>query len=380
MTTLMQANEQWSKRPADQRFVSLLDLQKKVRADRDNSIASVVSTRKIKVIPHPGNPTKGVTIEGSNGLYDPTHWSFGQLASLAGAPAGYLRTLPAPLVADAMNYGLRFNRDAEDVGVLRTKTFLDSIDGERDGGDPIEHVELRAATGPRYGRIWNSDIVDSLVQRFGDGLTGDFRVPGEFGKAVPVTKDNTTIYGSDRDIFVFLADEVNRVGMSNRREGEVGSLARGFFVWNSEVGSQTMGIGMFLFDYVCKNRIIWGVKEFKEVRLRHTMSAPERFVEEVAPILTAYSQASALPIEQTIKAAQAAKIESDLDVFLKNRFTAAESTAIKAAHMREEGRPIETVWDATTGVTAYAKTIRNQDDRVAMERKGGSLLDLVSDF
>lgn len=376
MTTLMQANEQWSKRPADQRFVSLLDLQKKVNADRENSIASVISTRKIKVIPHPANPVKGVTIEGSSGLYDPTHWSFGQLASLAGAPAGYLRTLPAPLVADAMNYGLRFNRDAEDVGVLRTKTAID-VTGS---GDITEHVELRAATGPRYGRIWNGDIVDSLVQRFGDGLSGDFRVPGEFGKAVKVTKENTTIYGSDRDIFVFLADEVNRVEMSNRRDGQPGSLARGFFVWNSEVGSQTMGIGMFLFDYVCMNRIIWGVKEFKEVRLRHTMSAPERFVEEVAPILTAYSQASALPIEQTIKAAQAAKIESDLDVFLKNRFTAAESTAIKAAHMREEGRPIETIWDATAAVTAHAKTIRNQDNRVAMERKGGALLDLVSDF
>lgn len=377
MATLMQANEQWSKRPADQRFVSLLDLQRKVNADRENSVGSVVSTRKIKVIPHPANPMKGVTIEGSAGNYDPTHWAFGQLASLAGAPAGYLRTLPAPLVADAMNYGLRFNRDAEDVGVLRTKTSLDVSDAS---GGPIEHVELRAATGPRYGRIWNGDIVDSLVQRFGDGLSGDFRVPGEFGKAVPVTKDNTTIYGSDRDIFVFLADEVNRVEMGNRRDGQPGSLARGFFVWNSEVGASTMGIGMFLFDYVCMNRIIWGVKEFKEVRLRHTMSAPERFTEEVAPILQAYSQASALPIEQTIKAAQDAKIETDLDAWLKNRFTASETTAIKAAHMREEGRPIETVWDATTGVTAYAKTIRNQDDRVGMERKGGALLDLVSDF
>lgn len=377
MATLMQANEQWSKRPADQRFVSLLDLQRKVNSDRENSIGSVVSTRKIKVIPHPANPMKGVTIEGSSGNYDPTHWAFGQLASLAGAPAGYLRTLPAPLVADAMNYGLRFNRDAEDVGVLRTKTSLDASDAS---GGPIEHVELRAATGPRYGRIWNGDIVDSLVQRFGDGLSGDFRVPGEFGKAVPVTKENTTIYGSDRDIFVFLADEVNRVEMGNRRDGQPGSLARGFFVWNSEVGASTMGIGMFLFDYVCMNRIIWGVKEFKEVRLRHTMSAPERFTEEVAPILQAYSQASALPIEQTIKAAQEAKIESDLDVWLKSRFTASETTAIKAAHMREEGRPIETVWDATTGVTAYAKTIRNQDDRVGMERKGGALLDLVSDF
>lgn len=35
----------------------------------------------------------------------------------------------------------------------------------------------------------------------------------------------------------------------------------------------------------------------------------------------------------------------------------------KAAHEREEGRPIETLWDVVTGVTAHAKTIKNQDER-----------------
>lgn len=378
MTTLMQVNRQWANRPADQRFVSLLDLQAKVRADRENSIGSVVSTRDIRVIPHPADPKHGITIEGKSGLYDPTHFAFGQLAALAKAPAGYLRNLPAPIVADAMNYGLRFGRDAEEVGVLRTKTFVDTLDGEIDGGDPVEHVELRAATGPRYGRIWNSEIVDSLVDRFGDGINGKFRVPGEFGKAVPITKQNTTIYGSDRDIFVFLADEENRIGMSNRRDGQPGSLARGFFVWNSEVGASTMGIAMFLFDYVCQNRIVWGVKEFKEVRLRHTAAAPDRWLEEVTPILQAYSQSSAAPIEQTIQIAQQKRVDDDLDAFLKNRFSASETVAIKAAHEREEGRPIETVWDATTAVTAHAKTIRNQDDRVAMERRGGAILDLAT--
>ena len=378
MTTLMQVNRQWSTRPADQRFVSLTDLQKKARMDRENSIGSVISTRDLKVIPHPADPMKGITIEGKSGLYDPTHFSFGQIAGLAGAPASYLRKLPAPIVADAVNYGLRFGRDAEEIGVLRTKTFVDTLDGEIDGGDPIEHVELRAATGPRYGRIWNADIVDSLVDRFGDGLTGKFRVPGEFGRQVPITKANTTIYGSDRDIFVFLADEENRISMDNRRNGEKGSLARGFFVWNSEVGASTMGIAMFLFDYVCQNRIVWGVKEFKEVKLRHTATAPDRWLEEVTPILQAYSASSAAPIEETIKIAQQKRVDDDLDAFLKNRFSAAESTAIKLAHEREEDRPIETVWDATTAVTAYAKTIRNQDDRVAMERRGGAILDLAA--
>ncbi len=374
MTTLMQCNQQWASRPADQRFTSLTDLLSATKLQRDASVASVVSTRKIKVMPSPGDEMRGLTIEHDNGrLSAPTHWAFGQLANLAGAPAGYLRKLPAPLAADALNYGLRFMRDAEEVGILRTDDLpVETGDGE------ISINDLRAATGPNYGRVWNSDIVGALVGKFGDGRTGNFRVPGEFGKAVDVTKANTTIYGSDRDIFVFLADEENRIEMKDRRDGKPGSLARGFFVWNSEVGSQTIGAAFFMFDYVCQNRIVWGAREFTEMRLRHTKSAPDRWLEEISPVLMEYSNAAAAPIEATIREAQQKRVDDDLQKFLSARFTRPEVTGIMAAHEREEGRPIETIWDATTAVTAYAKTIQHQDARVDMERKGGALLDLVA--
>ena len=379
MTTLMQASRQWSSRPADERFTSLPDLYNRVHTARENSTASVVSTRRIEVQPHPADPRKGITIVGDHGSADPTNWSFGQLSQLAGAPAAYLRKLPAPIVADAMNYGLRFNRDAEDVGLLRTEQTLTGRDLDDAGlTGPIEHLELRAATGPRYGRVWNDDIVGALMQKFGDGVSGDFKVPGEFGRDVPITRDNTTIYGSDRDMFVFLCDEKNRIEMNDRRNGQPGSLARGFFVWNSEVGAQSIGAAFFLFDYVCMNRIVWGVQEFSEIRLRHTVSAPDRWLEEIAPVLVEYSNASAMPIEQTIAAAQEKKFDDDLDTFLAKRFSKSEAVAVMAAHEREEGRPIETLWDATTAVTAHAKTLPNQDARVAMERRGGQILDLVA--
>ena len=38
------------------------------------------------------------------------------------------------------------------------------------------------------------------------------------------------------------------------------------------------------------------------------------------------------------------------------------------------GNIIENVWDATVGMTAYAKGIKHQDDRVAFERSAGRLL------
>lgn len=373
MTTLTQASRQWASRPADERFLSLTELREKVAGQRERSVASVTSTRRIEVQPHPADPKWGITIDNDGAVVDPTHWSFGQLATLAGAPASYLRKLPAPLVSDVLNYGLRFIRDAEDVGLLRTEQEPVAMDGE-----VIIHNELRAATGPRYGRVWNEEIVTALEQKFGDGRTGDFRVPGEFGRDVPITRANTTIYGSDRDVFIFLADERNRIEMPNRRNGQPGSLARGFFVWNSEVGSQSIGAAFFLFDFVCQNRIVWGVEDFKEIRLRHTKSAPDRWLEEISPVLMEYSNASAAPIEQTIREAQRKRVDDDLDAFLRNRFTTAEAKAIQSAHEREEGRPIETIWDAVTGATAHAKTIEHQDARVDLERKGGKLLDLVA--
>ena len=369
MTTLMQASNQWASRPADQRFTSLYELGAKVGYERTRSIGKVVSSRNLTFQPAADNPTRGLVVGGKEGKAPATmtHWSFGQMASLAGAPAGYLRKLPAPIAADALNYGMRFDRDVSDIGLLVTSRDEDGF-------------EVRAATGPNYGRIWNADIVTALIDKFGDGRTGDFRVPGEFGKQVPITKENTTLYASDRDMFVFLADEEHRIDMQGRRNGEPGSLARGFFVWNSEVGSQSIGAAFFLFDYVCMNRIVWGVQQFKEMRLRHTASAPNRWLEEISPVLIEYSNASAKPIEETIRAAQQKKVDDDLDAFLKSRFSlsGAQVTAVKAAHEREEGRPIETLWDVTTGITAYAKTIEYQDDRVAMERIGGKALDLVA--
>jgi len=357
MSTLHQASREWSSRPADERFTSLHDMADHFNLIRCQSKEVVVSSRKIHAVPDSDN--KGLLIEGPGGnAYAPTHWAFGQVAQLAEAPARYLRTLPAPIAADCINYGLKYKRDVEDVGILLHRN-----------GD----ARVRAATGPRYGRIWNSDVLTALTSRFGDGVTGDWKVPGEFGKAVDVTKANTTLFAGDQDMFVFLADEEHRIEVPNRRNGESGTMARGFFVWNSETGASTFGLATFLFDYVCCNRIVWGAAQHKEIRIRHTASAPDRFLDELRPALISYANSSTATITDAIANAKTARL-ADVDEFLKTRFGLRTAQAMKAAHELEEGRPVETRWDAVTAATAYAKGIQWQDERVAIERKAGELL------
>jgi len=370
---LTQASRQWASRPEDERFTSLTQLLEHCLLAKRNSAAKVLSTRALEVQPLIGNE-RGLAVVGPNGTpVVPTHWAFSQLAQRAGAPAGYLRDLPSPIVADCLNWGLR-SREVDEIGVLLRRVEVD-VESQ-----PQQQVQIHAVTGPNYGRIWNADIVQALTERFGDGVTGHFRVPGEFGKALTeVTKANTTLYASDRDFFVFLADEDRRIETPNRRNGQPGSLARGFFCWNSEVGAQTVGIAGFLFDYVCCNRIVWGAEGYKEVRIRHTSGAPWRWIEEAAPAIERYAESETKTLEATLKEARQHRLGDGDAVsdFLSKRFSKSEAKGIEAAHLSDEGRPIESLWDAVTGVTAYARSIPYQDERVKLEREGGKLLDLV---
>lgn len=363
MSTLMHAHREWSRRPADERFLSLDEMATVTRALRDRSAGKVVPTDCLRVEPVEGSDHRALAVTGPNGhAYAPTHWAFGQLCQRAKAPADYLRSLPAELAADALNWGLG-QRKGEEIAVLLRKPDADNV------------PTLGAVTGPTYGRIWNADVIDTLRHYVGDGVTGDWRVPGEFGKAVAVTRENTTLYASDRDMFIFLADEQHRITVPNRRNGSSGSLARGFFLWNSEVGSQTFGIGTFLFDYVCCNRIVWGAEGYVEKRIRHSSQAPDRWIDEVMPVIDEYRQASTMPLLTAIMDAQADKIGTDkVDDFLAKRFGKRLVETLHAVHMAEEERPIETRWDVATAATAYARRITHTDNRVAIEREAGKLL------
>jgi hypothetical protein len=328
--------------------------------------AYVTKVKDLYVLPDPED-LRSVAID-AHYPYRLTHWAFSQLCELGKVRSDWLREVGkrggGPLVADNLNFGLKFMREVEEVGLL-----------VNDHG--TAKAMLRAGTGPRYGRVWDDEVIAAVIEHYGDGLTGDFRVPGEFGARVVITKDNTTLYAGDRDMFIFLADEEHRVEVPNRRNG-AGSLARGFFLWNSEVGKTRLGMGTFLFDYVCCNRIVWGSEAYAEVAINHTAGAPERWLSELKPALKTYANSSQANIVEAVKSAQAAKLEGDVAAFMAERFGARIGATMAQIHILEEQRPIETVWDAATAATAYARTIEHQDARVALERKAGELLRLAA--
>jgi hypothetical protein len=248
-------SSEWFNRPDDERFLSLTDLNNAVKRRSERSKTRIVESEAIRVEASRDNPERlTLMLPDAHTPVAPTHWSFGQLASLVGAPATYLRQLPAALAGINLQYGLSTHR-AEQVKTLE-------IENGR--------LELRAVTGPDYGRIFDSELVDAIQKIAGNG-TGDTRwkVPGVldwstsiYNPNVDISKDTTTLYASDRDIFVFLVDDLNPIEAGRLPNGEPDLYFRGFYAWNSEVGSKTLGIASFYLRAVCCNRNLWGVEDF----------------------------------------------------------------------------------------------------------------------
>lgn len=378
-------SSQWFSRPDDQKFLSLDDMLSFKKIDAQRHTSRVVDTHKLNVIgevdeSRPGAGDILIEYQDENSrehLNVPTNWSFGQLSQLSGAPAGYLRDLPAPLAADCIQWGLRFNRGRELVKVYGSQT---------DGGD------LRAATGPDYGRIYDWEIL-SPIKDLVDASGGRWKIPGMmtgsrngmavYDPEVPVSLDTTTLFASDRDVFVFLVDDRNPIEVGKLPNGEPDLMFRGFYAWNSETGSKTAGIAAMYLRGVCMNRNLWGVENFHEIKIRHTKFAPERFASEARPALESFATGSTSSFVEGVQAAKAAKVAHDDNSrleFLSKRagLSARMAKAANARHLVEEGRPVETVWDAAQAITAIARDIPHQDNRIEIERKAGALLDKVA--
>jgi Domain of unknown function (DUF932) len=337
-------SRQWFKRPDDERYLTIEELHAAVASRAENSTVRVSNTELLKAY---GTEEGELVLQTEIGPKFFTHWSFGQTASLASAPGSYLRKLSSPLAAACLNEGLA-KRD--EIMLLAN-------------GDET----LRAVTSPKYGRIWDKQVVEA-VQRVTYG--GTWKIPAS-SYASRDPKKATTLYASDRDVFIFLVDEEHPVDI----DGE--TLFRGFYTWNSEVGSQVFGLATFLYRYVCDNRIIWGMSHKNELRIRHSAGAPERFALEGKKALVEYSQESTKPLEEMIHRAKAIKVgndEEEVKEFLKKRgFTVSVAdAAIKAS--QAEDIDFRSPWALAQGITAYARDIKHTDTRVDLERQAGKLL------
>lgn len=357
MTNSMILNAQWATRPDDQRFTTLEQLHAATLRRKTSSHTQQVRIDEMRAMASQDNDIS-LGYAGINGQLEvakPTHWSFNQIAAVTGAPTSWMRKVPAELAAINLQYGLERLASREEGLLL--------IDDERQ--------ELRAVTSTTYGRIWDHELVEAVMD-LNEAHGGRWKIPAA-SYAATNPKRASTLYASDRDVWLFLVDDQHPIEVN----GEV--LFRAFAASNSEVGGGTMWLTTLLYRRICDNRIIWGVEDQRELSIKHTRNAPERFRDEVGPALKAYSEASDRGVIEMVKKAQEIRISKDSDkdavqTWLRARgFTASVSKAIETAAVVEEGEAA-TLWDIVQGTTAHARSLQYQDERVALELKAAKLL------
>ncbi|MCD9111556.1 hypothetical protein [Bradyrhizobium japonicum] len=365
-------SSEWFARSVDERYLNLKDLYEAVRGRAERAQARIVESRAIRVEASRENSERlALVVPGRDERVAPTHWSFGQLCTLVGAPTSYLRQLPAALSAINLQHGLLSHR-AELVKTL-----------EAENG----RIELRAVTGPDYGRIWDHELVAAVMKIAGNGA-GDTRwkVPGvldwssmTYNALIDITEETTTLYASDRDAFLFLVDDMNPIEAGRLADGSPDLYFRGFYCWNSEVGSKTLGIASFYLRAVCMNRNLWGVENFEEITIRHSKFAAQRFAHEAAPELTRFANSSPGPFVAGIKAAReriVARTDEDRESFLrKGGFSKSDATKIIETVLCEERRKPESIFDFVQGITAFARGKVHQDVRLELEGKAKRLME-----
>jgi hypothetical protein len=352
------AQRQYYSRPADEKFSSLDDLYAKVQARR--MAALEIESDIVDLTAHQA-PEGGITFAAKGNFMQPTHWAFGQTASLVGAPAQYLRKLAQQgaedMVVKLLNHGIS-KREAAGFKFL-------AVD-EPNGDD----TTMYAATSPSYGRIWDADVVES-TKRVIDAQDGKFYSPWGWGKT------HRALFGSSQDVFMYFIDGGSIVDGGGERD----QLHRGVYIWNSEVGAATFGIATFLFRACCGNFLTWGVENAKILNIRHTSGGPERFVNDAVPALKEFARTSVKQLEEGVKAAKSFMLPTDEDEVLKfavkHGFNRAESKRAIAAAQTEEGS-LRSLWDLVNGFTATARMMAFADAKADLEARAGKLMKVAS--
>lgn len=355
---LFKASKQWANRPADERFESVQALYDATRGYFESAVEADVNWRDLRV----EKVDEDVRLVG--GEQQParlTNWAFGQLAARVGAPASYLRELPATLAAQNLNHGLKERGEREPNATAQLLIH-------RNGS-----MLVRALTSDKYSRIWNWEVAQRMLELGPLGwepARADIRTRED---------DFPALYASDHDMFAFLRNP----NLTIDERGSSGAVYRGVIVENSEVGAAALKATRFLYREMCGNHIIWGASELVDVSVRHVGSIAEK-MQRWELLLTEYANSSASDDEAMISRAKSTVIadtkEGVLDKLFGIRSLGISRKTLEASYdavVPDEDGAATTVWGMVQGITRHSQTLPFADKRNDLDRAAGRVLEKI---
>jgi hypothetical protein len=390
---LKNAHNQWSSRPADERFESIEALEAYTDGIKTNSVtaSAAVGTLRAEAISE-----QGLVLVGKNGQRaTPTNFAANQLfARLGCSISSLMDKINAPIAADIINY--RISKMNKDNAEKEVKLLVNRTD------DPKDIRTVRSITSDIYGRYWNVDGVQFLKFAAANG----WKVPparpalaDQPGTRVATEADCLNnnkfwgninpgdliapagLYASDRNMFAVMVNTDHQID-----DGSGRMVSRGMFMENSEVGDGSFRITEFMFANVCGNHIIWGASNVTEINYRHVgdkiyerinkaLEDAKRRIMEWNPadrqrefeLLRHFEIASSK--EATVEAVYNLRIDN-----LLSKKVLEESYEFGSVYGETDGAMPNTALGLVHGLTRYTQTLPNADKRFTLERVGGKIL------
>jgi hypothetical protein len=343
-TTIGTAAAQYANRPEDERFPSLDAMVQSAQYDKDHSKEVTYNLKELTAQPQ-GND---VVLASPKGTALFTNWSFGNLSRIVGAPAAYLRKLPAKLASDNLNFGLQSSIPGS------TSTLL----VKANGGQPT----LRAASSETYGRVWDADLYAGVR----DAIKGD-----QWG--LPPTWDGKPAgaYRGDRDSFLIYTNGGSIV--TDPTAGKDNQMYRGLLFRNSEVGAAAIVIEAILYRYVCGNHNLWGAVVDKSFRRKHVgVNALRDTIREVGRLARDWANRGAeadVALIRLLASRELASTEAGLiDELMAMGATKADAKAAYDKTIAFEGASPRSFWGIAQGLTRLSQDTSYQDERFELDK------------
>jgi hypothetical protein len=358
--TAYTAHREWASRPPDERYASVHALYEAARARHARIEERMTETVDLRTEVIDDDDL--AVCNTSHRTAALTHWSFGQLATIASAPPSYLRTLPAAIASQAINYGLqRFAREEYRLFIERTAPWT-----------------VHAITSPRYARVQHYElaarVLDLTAQHPGWHLPLGYK-GGEFG----AEKIPSGAYLGDRDMFLFLVDG-NR-DLDDPTDRSDAGLFRGFILRNSDVGAAALTLDVFLFRAVCGNHIIWGFQHVAGFRRRHVGASIQTAWTSSLDGVRAALDADTASDRTLLLRATSQELGATRDAVVETAVQRLEVSQKQAAEAYTLAEEFETnprsVWGYVQGLTRLSQRTPWQDGRYALDRAASRLLTTV---
>jgi hypothetical protein len=374
MQNITTAQSNWFNRPADERFSSLTALHAAAQADRYESIERPIPVGDLKV--KTDDTGSRILLNGRTHAAAMTHYAFSQLATLAGAPAGYMRRLPAPLAVNCLAHGLQSL--ADETKRTHHKVYLRAARDASGAFDPTQGMTAKAVTSNDYARIYDADLVERLIRI--QENNPQWHLPTDWNNTP------SGAFRGDRDLFVLMVDggsvvEDPTISLSAGTDANARAMFRGMILRNSEVGHCALTLQTFMFRVVCGNLCIWGAENIKTIRRRH-VGAAHSLMWKVQDGFNAARLAADRPAsrdEQAIARLNTIELGKNADEVTRVGQDAGLSaplarSAYELATIHEDNP--RSVWGYAQGITRASQQTADghQDDRLAIDRIAGALL------